>query len=67
MTFNISKKNLSEALCRLLQCNISEMPLLILVYFETDAIFQVEDTVRSTIAMQVPIRKFNFSENRLKG
>ncbi|RCH97218.1 hypothetical protein CU097_013362 [Rhizopus azygosporus] len=56
------QKNLSEALCRLLQCNISEMPLLILVYFETDAIFQVEDTVRSTIAIQVPIPRFGLFE-----
>lgn len=33
------------------------MPLLILVYFETDAIQQIEDNIRSVLAMQVPIRK----------
>lgn len=35
------------------------MPLLILVYFQTDAIQQVEDMIRSVLSMQVPIRKFN--------
>lgn len=34
------------------------MPLLILVYFQTDAIQQVEDMIRSVLSMQVPIRKF---------
>lgn len=45
-------------LSQLLQSEISEMPLLILVYFQTDAIQQVEDMIRSVLSMQVPIRKF---------
>jgi hypothetical protein len=34
------------------------MPLLMLVYFQTDAIQQIEDNIRSVLAMQVPIRKW---------
>lgn len=33
------------------------MPMLILVYFQTDAIQQIEDSIRSILGMQVPIGK----------
>ncbi|CAO3619352.1 unnamed protein product [Mucor hiemalis] len=59
----IKKQNdLSQILTRLLQSDISEMPLLVLVYFQTDAIQQVEDSIRSILAMQVPIAKFGLFE-----
>lgn len=46
------------------------MPLLILVYFQTDAIQQIEDSIRSVLGMQVPIRKSRvivYSEEEKKG
>lgn len=51
------QNDLSKILTQLLQSDVSEMPLLVLVYFQTDAIQQVEDTIRSILAMQVPIGK----------
>ncbi|KAG1631668.1 hypothetical protein G6F45_004648 [Rhizopus arrhizus] len=50
------QKSLAEALYQSLQCDVSEMPLLFLVYFQTDKILEIEDTIRSILAMQVPIR-----------
>ncbi|KAI9481677.1 MAG: hypothetical protein EXX96DRAFT_567632 [Benjaminiella poitrasii] len=56
------QKELSDILSQLLQSGISEMPLLILVYFQTDAIQQVEDMIRSILAMQLPIHKLGLFE-----
>lgn len=53
-------------LTRLLQSEISEMPLLVLVYFQTDAIQQVEDVIRSVLAMQVPIGELNKESEKKK-
>ncbi|EPB89772.1 hypothetical protein HMPREF1544_03435 [Mucor circinelloides 1006PhL] len=56
------QNDLSKVLSQLLQSEISEMPLLILVYFQTDAIQQVEDMIRSVLSMQVPIPKLGLFE-----
>ncbi|KAL9547896.1 hypothetical protein MBANPS3_005947 [Mucor bainieri] len=56
------QNDLSKVLSQLLQSEISEMPLLILVYFQTDAIQQVEDMIRSVLSMQVPIRLFEMQK-----
>ncbi|KAI7889770.1 uncharacterized protein EV154DRAFT_513329 [Mucor mucedo] len=56
------QKELSLVFGQVLQSEISEMPLLILVYFQTDAIQQIEDNVRSVLAMQVPIPKLGLFE-----
>ncbi|KAL9560271.1 hypothetical protein PS6_000347 [Mucor atramentarius] len=56
------QNDLSKVLIQLLQSEVSEMPLLILVYFQTDAIQQVEDMIRSVLSMQVPIRLFEMQK-----
>ncbi|KAI7898696.1 uncharacterized protein BX663DRAFT_523765 [Cokeromyces recurvatus] len=56
------QKELSDVLGQLLQSEISEMPLLLLVYFQTDAIQQVEDMIRSVLAMQLSIHKLGLFE-----
>ncbi|KAI9253088.1 hypothetical protein EDC94DRAFT_620191 [Helicostylum pulchrum] len=56
------QKELSQVLVQILQSEISEMPLLILVYFQTDAIQQIEDSIRSVLGMQVPIPKLGLFE-----
>ncbi|KAI8882164.1 hypothetical protein K501DRAFT_251843 [Backusella circina FSU 941] len=56
------QKELSNVLGQLLHSEVSEMPLLILVYFQTDNIQQVEDIVRNVLMMQVPIPKLGLFE-----
>ncbi|KAI9365813.1 hypothetical protein BD770DRAFT_377309 [Pilaira anomala] len=56
------QKELSQVLVQTLQSEISEMPLLILVYFQTDAIQQIEDSIRSILGMQVPTAKLGLFE-----
>ncbi|CEP07231.1 hypothetical protein [Parasitella parasitica] len=59
----LKKQNeLSKVLIQLLQSEVSEMPLLILVYFQTDAIQQVEDMIRSVLSMHIPIPKLGLFE-----
>ncbi|KAI8640803.1 hypothetical protein BD408DRAFT_444895 [Parasitella parasitica] len=59
----LRKQNeLSKVLIQLLQSKVAEMPLLILVYFQTDAIQQVEDMIRSVLSMHIPIPKLGLFE-----
>ncbi|KAI8084152.1 uncharacterized protein B0P05DRAFT_536345 [Gilbertella persicaria] len=53
---------LAKVLNGLLQSGISELPLLILVYFQTDAISQIEDSVRTVLTMKVPIPRLGLFE-----
>ncbi|KAI8358478.1 hypothetical protein EDC96DRAFT_241462 [Choanephora cucurbitarum] len=59
----LRKQNeLATVLNELLQSGISELPLLLLVYFQTDAIPQIEDSVRSVLTMQLPIPRLGLFE-----
>ncbi|KAI9243847.1 hypothetical protein BY458DRAFT_551770 [Sporodiniella umbellata] len=49
------QKKLVDTLYESLKCEVSEMSLLILVYFQTDKIPLIEEIIRSTLCMQIPI------------
>jgi hypothetical protein len=53
------QKELINIITQLIQSGSSEMPLLLMAYFQTDEIGQVEDMVRTILRMQVPIRKLS--------
>ncbi|OAD76149.1 hypothetical protein PHYBLDRAFT_166122 [Phycomyces blakesleeanus NRRL 1555(-)] len=56
------QRDLVAVLTQLLQSGVSEMPMLLMVYFKTDQISQVEDMIRSILEMQVPIPKLGLFE-----
>ncbi|KAI8333676.1 hypothetical protein BC941DRAFT_434172 [Chlamydoabsidia padenii] len=56
------QKEMINIIIQLIQNGSSEMPLLLMAYFQTDEIGQVEDMVRTILRMQVPIPKLGLFE-----
>ncbi|KAI8387968.1 uncharacterized protein BYT42DRAFT_558437 [Radiomyces spectabilis] len=56
------QRELTIVLKDIFKSGVSDMPLLLLVYFQTDQIQQIEDMVRSILGMQVPIPKLGLFE-----
>ena len=53
------QRNLGQVLSQLLQSGVSEMPMLLMVYFQTDQFAQIETMARSILDMHVAIRKLS--------
>ncbi|KAI8974461.1 hypothetical protein BDB01DRAFT_398470 [Pilobolus umbonatus] len=59
----LKKQNiLTKVIHLLLQSGVSEMPLVMMVYFQMDEIDQVENNIRSVLNMQIPIHKLGLFE-----
>ncbi|KAI7883222.1 hypothetical protein K492DRAFT_205507 [Lichtheimia hyalospora FSU 10163] len=57
-----SQRNLGQVLSQLLQSGVSEMPMLLMVYFQTDQFAQIETMARSILDMHVAIPKLGLFE-----
>ncbi|KAI8081736.1 uncharacterized protein BX664DRAFT_199730 [Halteromyces radiatus] len=56
------QKQLTSTMIQLIQNGNSEMPLLLMAYFQTDEIGQIEEMMRTILQMQVPIPKIGLFE-----
>lgn len=61
MPWAFMQHNLGQVLSQLLQSGVSEMPMLLMVYFQTDQFAQIETMARSILDMHVAIRKLPLS------
>lgn len=61
MSCAIMQRNLGQVLSQLLQSGVSEMPMLLMVYFQTDQFAEIETMARSILDMHVAIRKLPLS------
>ncbi|KAG2219444.1 hypothetical protein INT45_002329 [Circinella minor] len=57
-----SQRTLASVLSQLLQTGVSEMPMLLMVYFQTDQFGQIETMARSILDMNVAIPKLALFE-----
>lgn len=57
ISWGFMQRNLGQVLSQLLQSGVSEMPMLLMVYFQTDQFAQIETMARSILDMHVAIRK----------
>ncbi|KAI9493494.1 hypothetical protein BDB00DRAFT_787979 [Zychaea mexicana] len=59
---DVEKRTLAGVLSQLLQTGVSEMPMLLMVYFQTDQFGQIEAMARSILDMNVAIPKLALFE-----